>query len=165
MIEVAPNLFVGAADDEAAVRDDPEWYIISAAKEPWHRQALGYTGRGAPKDHAEYLSAIRPGRMILNLVDAQDSAYIPPSVVQAAIDIIYAALHNTACKVLVHCNQGQSRAPTIAMLYLGQHDERFQHLNYDDAVAEFTKIYLPYAPAKGMADYARANWPGGEMAT
>lgn len=160
MIEVAPNLFVGAAEDEAAVRDDPEWYIISAAKEPWHRQALGYTGRGAPNDHPEYLIARRPRRTILNLVDTADPAYIRPEIIDAAIADIDAMRMDH--EILIHCNQGQSRAPTIAMLYLGQHDERFQHLNYDDAVAEFTKIYPPYAPAKGMADYARANWPGGE---
>ena len=38
----------------------------------YHRQALGYRSRGAPKDHPEYLVARRGNRLILNIVDAND---------------------------------------------------------------------------------------------
>jgi hypothetical protein len=49
VIEVRPNLFVGGGADFDAVWDEPGWMILQCAKEPWHREALGYTGRGAPK--------------------------------------------------------------------------------------------------------------------
>lgn len=163
MIEVFPNLYVGNGDDEAAVRGKDGWYVISAAKDPWHRQALGYTGRAAPKDHQEYLRAVRPGHLILNLVDAADVAYIPAENINTAIDTIEAGL-DEGRKVLVHCNQGQSRSPTIALLYLQRHDPRFAGLGYDDAVAKFKTIYPPYEPSKGMADYARAHWADIEVA-
>jgi hypothetical protein len=70
MIEVFPNLYVGNGVDEAEVRGKEGWYVISAAKDPWHRKALGYTSQGAPKDHPEYLIANRDQHMILNLVDS-----------------------------------------------------------------------------------------------
>lgn len=77
MIEVYPNLFVGDEADYRIVLNMSGWFIVHACKEPFHRQALGYAGRGAPKDHPEYLVAERDGRLILNLVDAPNPAYIP----------------------------------------------------------------------------------------
>lgn len=72
MIEVFPNLYVGSEQDEHLARGAPCWFIIHACKEPYHRQALGYSGRAASKDHPEYLIAHRLGRLILNLVDVDN---------------------------------------------------------------------------------------------
>lgn len=161
MIEIAPNLFIGAGVDEMKLRmatgtypDD--WHVVSAAKEPWHREALGYKERGAPKDHDEYLIALRPRHMILNLVDVADPAYIRDEIMDAAMKAIRGSISD--CKVLVHCNQGQSRAPTIGMLYLRRFTDKFAGLSYADGVEAFKALYPPYAPAKGMAAYAEAHW-------
>jgi predicted protein tyrosine phosphatase len=158
MIEVHHNLFVGDATDEASVRGAAGWYVVSAAKEPWHRQALGYTQRAAPKDHPEYLWARRENRLILNLVDVADPAYIRPEIVEIALAAIHTALEKDGQKVLVHCNQGGSRGPTIAMLYLQRHTDEFAGLDYEAAAEQFRSIYPSYAPARGVAEYARANW-------
>lgn len=163
MIQVAPHLFVGSGADEAAVRRRPGWFVVSAAKEPWHREALGYSGRSAPKDHHEYLAAPRTGALILNLIDADDPAYIPEVLINLAVETINEMLSKGA-DVLVHCNQGLSRSPTIALLYLRQYDPRFAFLSYEAAVDLFKTIYPPYAPAKGMALYAEQHWPHREAA-
>jgi hypothetical protein len=148
MIEVHTNLFVGNQDDELSIKDQEGWYIIHACKEPYHRQALGYTGRGAPKDHPEYLIARRPGRLILNLVDVDDVKYIDPKIIDAALVAIHS--HRFTHKVLIHCNQGLSRSPSIALLYLHQH--------FQITLEDFRQIYPNYAPAKGMADYVSQHW-------
>jgi hypothetical protein len=50
MIEIHPNLYIGNEHDyEFNVRRESGWCIVHACKEPYHRQALGYTGRAAPK--------------------------------------------------------------------------------------------------------------------
>src|ERR1039457_6195845 len=116
MIEVQPNLFVGSQDDEASIRGQSGWFVVHACKEPYHRQALGYTGRGAPKTHPEYLIARRAGRLILNLVDVADINYIPAEIIDTALSDIHKNIPTN--KILVHCNQGMSRSPTIAFLYL-----------------------------------------------
>ncbi len=156
MIEVYPNLFVGAQSDEELVRSSPEWFIIHACKEPYHRDALGYMGRAASKDNPEYLIAKRPGRLVLNLVDAPDVAYIPDEIIDRALETILGEIGTT--KILVHCNQGMSRSPTIALLYLAKFTTRFSGLKFSDAIAAFKEIYSPYNPGQGMADYARINW-------
>jgi len=116
MIEVSPNLFVGsAADYEFKVRDQAGWCVVHACKEPYHRQALGYSGRAAPSSHPEYLVARRGDRLILNFVDASDPKYVPRELVDAALEFMHARLAEDS-RVLVHCNQGESRAPTLALL-------------------------------------------------
>lgn len=156
MIEVHTNLYVGSEIDEHRARAQPGWFIVHACKEPYHRQALGYSGRAASKDHPEYLIARRPGRLILNLVDVDDVRYIGAEIVDAALAAIGENIQSS--KVLVHCNQGASRSPTIAFLYLAKYTDTFRGLGYDEALAAFRAIYPPYNPARGMSDYARLNW-------
>ena len=156
MIEVVPNLYVGSEQDEQQIRGAPGWFVVHACKEPYHRQALGYSGRAASKDHPEYLIARRPGRLILNLVDVDDVNYIGAELVDAALAAIHERIGSD--KVLVHCNQGASRSPTIALLYLVKHTDTLSGLTIDAALAAFSALYPPYNPARGMADYARINW-------
>jgi hypothetical protein len=156
MIEVYKSLFVGGQDHEASVRGKPGWFIIHACKDPYHRDALGYTGRAVSRDHPEYLIARRPGRLILNLVDVADVNYISPEIIDPALDTIHQ--HIASNKVLVHCNQGMSRSPTIAFLYLLKFTDVLLRQNVESDLQVFQKLYPPYAPAKGMSDYARINW-------
>ena len=112
MIEIMHNLFIGSQSDyENIVKYESGWYVIHACKEPYHRQALGYSGRAVSKDHPEYLMAERENRLILNLVDVADPAYIAKIIIDKAIGCI--AGHINEMKVLVHCNQGASRSATI----------------------------------------------------
>ena len=156
MIEVHPNLFVGAETDEQQLHGQQGWFFIHACKDPYHRQALGYTGRAAAKDHPEYLIARREGRLILNLIDVPDVKYIAAEIIDAALDAIQQNIGDN--KILLHCNLGQSRSPTIALLYLAKFTKRFDSLSIDNAILAFREIYPLYNPAQGMADYARINW-------
>ena len=161
MIEVYPGLYVGDEGDALTAGSEPGWFIVHAAKEPYHRAAVGYTGKGAPKGHAEYLVAHRPGFVALNLVDAPDPEFIPAAAVMAGVDAIAANIGQA--KVLVHCNQGKSRSPMIALLYMCLHTGAFDDCDYDAAAARFAEIYPAFAPAAGMAGYARSIFSGGDL--
>lgn len=156
MIEITPNLFVGGEEDAHVALSTPGWFVISAAKEPFHRYTLGYTERAAPKDHPEYLIARRPLHLILNLVDAADPAYIPAEIINAAIEGIEQNIETS--KVLVHCNQGLSRSPTIALLYLRKHDDAYAKLSFAEGVDLFREKLPFYKPGAGMAAYAEEHW-------
>lgn len=156
MIEIEPNLFVGGEADERQTRNQPGWFFIHACKEPYHRQALGYTGRAASNQHPEYLIARREGRIILNLVDVDKVDYIAPQIVDAALEAIDTNLPTQ--NILLHCNLGQSRSPTIALLYLASRTDRFKDMDAGNAIQAFRIAYPMYNPAKGMADYLQLNW-------
>jgi hypothetical protein len=163
MIEIIPNLLVGSEADEQRLRGQAGWFFIHACKEPYHRQALGYLpGKSAPKG-PEYFCARRDGRLILNLIDAPSANFIPTEIIDTAVETIHENI--AKCKILLHCNQGQSRSPSIALLYLAKHSDILPRGDMTAAIASFKTIYPYYAPARGMADYIRINWsryaPGG----
>lgn len=169
MIQVFPDLFVGAAPDLIHADNGSGgiatgWFVISAARDPWHREALGYTTRGAPKGDAEYLMARRERRLILNLFDADDPAFISEDIMGAAIEAIDSAL-DAGDKVLIHCNQGQSRAPGIALLWMRWGREpilraAYSRLSVEDAIEAFGEVCPAFAPAGGITGYLRNHWEG-----
>jgi len=162
-IEVHPGLFVGGqASYESDVKFENGWAVIHACKEPYHRQALGYKGRAAPKSDPEYLIARRDHRLILNLVDADDPTFIPDEVMDAAVSFIDEQL-KAERKVLVHCNQGLSRSPAIAMLYLATHTDRLDGHAFEQALKEFGQIYPTFSPSPGVLGFLRRRWTSGHM--
>lgn len=152
MIEVDKNLYVGSQADLEKLPERGTWAICHAAKEPFHREALGYKTAGAPKTDAEYLFARRGNRLCLNLVDVDDPAYVSPVLMKAAIAFI--AEHVKARRVLVHCNQGASRGPGVAMAYMAPE----LPANFDDAERAFRQLYPSYLPKNGMRMYLMNNW-------
>ncbi len=158
MIEVHPSLWVGDQTDALTTIGKTGWFVVSAAKYPWHRDAVGYTTKAAPKDDPEYLMALRGRHLALNLVDVPDPAYIPPAVINAALATIEINLADPDTQVLVHCNQGASRAPTIGLLFMRKFTDRFADKLHWEAVQEFKRTYPAYAPAAGMDGYAKQHW-------
>ena len=157
MKEVLPYLYVGSDADYEAIRDDADWSSVACAKEPWHREALGYTGRGAPREHPEYLWVRRDRRLILNMVDADRAAYFDPAMMDTALAFIEVEL-DIGQKVLLHCNQGLSRAPGLALLYMFKHNH-FVGMPYDVGETEFRNgHYPPFQPRPGIREYVRTEW-------
>src|SRR5665213_780957 len=158
MIEVHPSLFVGSETDyEFQVRYEADWAVMHACKEPYHRQALGYSGRAASKVHTEYLIARRGDRLILNLVDVDNPAFIRDEIMDTAVAFIHEHL-KAGQRVLIHCNQGMSRSPSIAMLYLATHTDRLPRGSFEQDFAAFREIYPPVSPAAGVLGFLRSRW-------
>jgi len=156
MIEITKNLYIGSQDDyESYVKHQPNWFVIHACKEPYHRQALGYTGRAVANTHPEYLIAERDSRLILNLVDVEDPKYISKIIIDKAISTIDHNINTN--NVLVHCNQGMSRSATIGLLYL-HHIGIISTNNFLEAEDQFSRIYPYYNPANGMRFFAKQYW-------
>jgi predicted protein tyrosine phosphatase len=133
-----------------------DWIVIHACKEPYHRKALGYTGRAAQKNHPEYLFARRGNRLILNLVDAPDARYIPKELIDLAINTIQESL-SQGKKILVHCNEGRSRSAGIGLLYLLAVND-LDCTDFDDAEIKYRKKYPEYNPNKGVRDFLIDHW-------
>ena len=158
MVEIYKNLYIGNQDDyERTVRGQENWAIVHACKEPYHRQALGYAGRAASKDHPEYLIAKRENRIILNLVDVDNPDWISPIIIDEAIKFIKTNL-DSGKSVLVHCNQGMSRSAGIGLLYLATQDI-FKSDTFETAESKYkTDFYPSYNPAQGIRGYIFRNW-------
>lgn len=156
------ELYIGDAEfyEIAELWKTNDWFIVQAQKEPYHRKALGYTGRGAPRDNREYLIAWRGNRMALNFIDAKQGSLKNPYVMEEMFDRALAAIRDTlheGRKVLIHSHGAASRAPSLAMAYLGLCG--LLPADFEDAVALFTETYYPYfEPGNGVRSYLALNW-------
>lgn len=158
MIEVFSNIWVGsAADYDSTVRHLPGWATVHACKEPFHRQVIGYRGRSIPNIHPEYLTARRGQRLILNMIDVDDPLFFSKHMIDTALDFIEEH-HAIKWKVLIHCNQGESRAPALAMLYLSAYLGVIPNASIEEAEQHFRGLYPNYHPKAGIRGHLQANW-------
>lgn len=135
------------------------WQILHACQS-CHRREIGYTTRGAPKESPEYLWAHRPGQLFLNLVDSDDPAFILPEIIDEALRWLDERLPFVASnngRFIVHCDKGESRAPSIAMLWLARQGF-FGVATLDDAMDTMRQIFPTFAPRPGMLGFLESNW-------
>ncbi len=109
MVEIMQNFYIGNEDDyEKRIKNRLGWNIIHACKEPYHRDLLRYKTQGAPQNNPEYLIAKRQNKLICNLIDTDDPKYVPQEIIDTILIFIENSLKENK-KVLLHCNQGESR--------------------------------------------------------
>ena len=61
-------------------------------------------------------------------------------------------------KILIHCNQGYSRTPSIALLWLAKRTDIVSNEGYQKASSEVRILYPNYQPGRGIAQYLFINW-------
>lgn len=158
MVEVYQNLFIGTVDEYEKVKDNADFFTVIAAKEPYHRKAVGYSGRSCGKDHPEYLYAERERCLICNLVDVDNPEWISPIIINKAIEDIDKALLKDGVQVLICCNQGKSRSAGIGFMYMKHKGAFGENSDFEIAEKSFRALYPAYEPANGMREYARIHW-------
>ncbi len=155
MIEIDRNIFVGNLIDFEINQYDTNFYFVQACKEPCHRRALGYTGRAPDQNHPEYLIAYRDRKIILNMIDPPTGKYFDNIQFEKSIEFIDEH-SKKGKKILIHCNQGISRSPSIGLLYLAIKG-KIHNGSFDLAQKDFQKIYAPYKPS-GIKEFLTLNW-------
>ena len=95
--------------------------------------------------------------LYLNLVDGP-ARYLSTSPFEAFLS--FAGRHwSQGCGLLIHCNQGVSRGPSLAMLFLARHSTILPSGSYDEACVVFSSRLLPgYSPGDGIQSFLREHW-------
>jgi protein-tyrosine phosphatase len=129
--------------------------VIHCVKDPCHKRTVGYT-KNLSKDHPNYLSAEYRNDLFLNLVDP------PVPLFQAQSFALFRQFarehYNRGENLLIHCNQGFSRAPSLAMLFLAKELGVISSESYAAAVEEFKPLYPAFAPGKGIEMFMQEHW-------
>ncbi len=155
MLEVMEGL---ASGDESICTHDTSGIVavVHACKEPCHRNAVGYTGRSLPSSHPNYLIKESDYHLYLNLIDPPQPLFMLPSFVAF---MAFMDKHFGAHRVIIHCNQGESRAPTLALLYLAKRTEVIPRNSYPSAAKAFREILFPaYQPGLGIQAWLTQHW-------
>lgn len=129
--------------------------VVHACKIPCHRACVGYQNN-LPPDHPYYLHYESGRHLYLNLIDPP-----VPLFKKESFDIFFDFMDRQIAhhRVLIHCNQGQSRAPSLALLYMAKRLDALPDDSYLAARTAFESKF-PYAPGKGIETYLTENWNG-----
>ncbi len=158
MFEVHPNLFVGSDRDcPFASRGrlaTEQLAVVHACKSPCHQKAVGYRGK-LPPDHPHYLVLERGNDLFLNMIDPQKPLFMPP-LFERSLEFI--EKHVKLRKVLIHCNLGNSRSPSLALFYMAKRAKVISDESYSAAVQDFRPIFPGYQPGLGIRIYLSRHW-------
>ncbi len=156
MKKILDNLYVGNQQDYENTFFDDNFSFCLAAKNPFHKDAVGYTGRACPKEHPEYLWAYRENKLILNMVDAPSSLYFDKTMIDEALLFIEEELFKGK-NVLICCNRGESRSASIGLLYLIKQGY-IKGETLEDCEVEFLRLYPEYNPGNGIREFVKMNF-------
>jgi len=155
MEEVIKGVYVGSDEDVTKAKSRGYSRLAACKDGPdGHRTMLQYHTMGAPQG-PEYLFAKRQHWGAMNLIDPDDPDMIPDEVLDAGLRFIHER-RQAGDKILIHCNHGHSRGPTMALMYLRAIGELPQ--SFTRAVHIFKTLYPSYSPNLGMRTKARERW-------
>jgi hypothetical protein len=152
--EIYNNLFIGNDNDCAVCALNSSFSVVHACK-TCHQKALGYKG-SLPPSHPHYLTYELGTHLFLNMVDMPNELspiYTNP-IISHAIGFINRKIKNN--KIIIHCNQGQSRSPALGLIYLAKTNVITKN-SYNEAKNEFMKLFPGYSPGTGILLYMQHN--------
>ncbi|MDD5354932.1 MAG: dual specificity protein phosphatase [Candidatus Omnitrophica bacterium] len=155
MIEIFPNLFIG--DENDCVQDAVDKFsIVHACKDPCYEKFITDNNMEKPqvdKSGYLYLPIEVKEDLYLNIIDRPNPRFYTP-LFDVALDFIYKKIKENK-RVLVHCNKGLSRSPTLAIAYVCKFrgvdikrwpDVLLKKIDYNPSpgMFEFLDMYLRY---------------------
>ncbi len=158
MIEVHPGIFVGNLG-ECPLHSQQftgNWAIVHAYP-ACHRGVLGYTTPLAPEGPEQHV-ARREQHLLLNMRDAgQPEFYRKETLIDPALAFID-EMRASGANILIHCEQGLSRSPSLALLYLATRLNALPNASLAAAEAQFRTLYPRYSPGYGIWAHMQQHW-------
>lgn len=155
------ELYYGSSEDYDFVRTSKffakDYATLLCAKNPYHKEIVGYEGN-LSRIHPNYLVVENPEQhiMALNMIDAPEKQYFSDEMVLAGIDFIGQQLNER--NVLVVCNKGVSRSPTMCLMYLMAHGDFEKDQTHVQVFDSFRLNAVNWEPNTGILQYCIEFW-------
>ncbi|MEX1014324.1 MAG: hypothetical protein WDZ80_04155 [Candidatus Paceibacterota bacterium] len=109
-----------------------------------------------PNTHPNYLVKEDELNLYLNIIDPPVPLFMPETFTA----FLKFAVHHFEedRNFLIHCNQGESRAPSLALLFLAKHVKSISDESYEKAREEFESVFPGYRPGRGIQIYLKKEW-------
>jgi hypothetical protein len=153
MIKVYERLYIGNIAD--CRQGSKTLTVVHACKSPCHQQSVGYKGSLSPA-HPNYLVLRTPYDLFLNIIDPPVPLFKIETFIQ--FFLFMSEHYDGGGSMLIHCNQGESRAPTLALLYLAKHLRVIPDRSFLEAKEAFAALYAGYGPGAGIQQFLTVNW-------
>lgn len=120
-----------------------------------HQSIVGWQGRGCNPDNPYYLFKRENDAIYLNMIDAEDPKYVNDEMINPALDFIQQHL-NAGNEVFIYCSLGESRSPSIALMYLLENNLIEKNANTFNVFRN--NYYQNYLPKAGNLLYIKRRW-------
>lgn len=120
-----------------------------------HQSVVGWQGRGCNPNSPHYLFKRDPDAIYLNMIDGDEPKYVSDKMINPALEFIHEHLSHGEC-VFVYCSLGESRSPSIALMYLLEYD--LIEKNSESFNLFKREIYPLYNPKRGNLLYIKNRW-------
>ncbi|MCX5632289.1 MAG: hypothetical protein NTW93_01215 [Phycisphaerae bacterium] len=151
------NLYIGAMADLDEINYQ-DWAVVHATQTV-HYKIFNWDRKfNKPnKNHPNYICYEKDNRFSLNWVDGEAHLFnwSGAGTFIKVLDFIDKWIQTKT--VLIHCDQGQSRSPTLGLLYLAKRAKLIPCQSFELARTEFVKMYPYYSPS-GIGDYVKTKW-------
>lgn len=153
MIRVYERINLGSA--ESCRAGSPRLAVVHACKSPCHQQAVGYRGN-LPSTHPYYLALRKAHDLYLNIIDPP----LPLFKLETFTSFLEFATvqYGSGAEILIHCNQGESRAPSLALLFLAKRLNAIPKSNFAEAKQAFSLLYSTFTPGLGIERFLSEQW-------
>jgi hypothetical protein len=165
MIEIADKLFVGTVGEIGAT--DDEFKIVNVAH-TYHYALHQWRLKEDHKSDPCYVVHEDPRMLSINWIDSQARFfdYNGEGVKTFHKILNFIQKFRGPFKVLIACNKGESRAPSVGLVYLAKRtdvllakDEQFEYsIPYVLSRGRFMTLYPNYLPGAGMTDFLINHW-------
>jgi|GEM_PF-1402173 len=147
MKEVRNNLYIAKREDLTKTNED-DYAFIHATKTMF-------------KGNKNEVLIEEDNHLYLNWVDSPDMKYFDfnnkgTDVFISILDFIDKWIN--CRKVIINCDEGISRSPTIAMVYMAKRTKEISNKDHVFAERDFSNIYESYWAGKGISDFVFKNW-------
>ena len=153
--KLSGRLYCGDASDcHSITANEPDWFVVHACRQPCY---CAKCGENPDPTQADYLAHQEGSHLYLNLID-------PPIPLfhRQTFDSFLAFMRHawsTGKRILVHDNKGDSRAPSLCLLFLAKCARQLPNASYDEAWDAFEQLAgEPYTPGAGLEAWLREHW-------
>lgn len=131
------------------------WAMVHACKHPCHSSRCGTR---PPASSPHYLSYEDGPELFLNIIDPESAKFFRVELFQRAL-VWMQAQWEQGKRILIHCNKGESRSASLAMLFAAKVLRALPDTDYDAAWDGYEALTTDeYLPGAGIEAWLRENW-------
>lgn len=152
------DLFIGSRVDYNKLEQE-DWVFVHVTQTIHYKLMEWDWYQNEPdKSHPCFIIYENHNRLSLNWVDGSCQYFEKMGSIDIFIQILdFIDKWIDKKKVLIHCDHGESRSPTIGLLYLAKRLKMISNSSFQDAKRDFIKFYPGYSPS-GIASYVEKIW-------
>lgn len=120
-----------------------------------HQSVVGWSGSGCNSNNPYYLFKQEEDAIYLNMIDGDDPKYVSDKMINPTLLFIDNHLKNDET-VFIYCSLGESRSPSIALMYLLE----YNLIEKSEKTIDLFKseYYRQYNPKNGNLLYIKNRW-------